>query len=348
MYKKQFFIMIVLFFSLFLGACATRASSESEGTGQQDVYDVPSNYTAFVIPATGGNLSGQVKFDSVEYLEEKKVASKRIVLDKQLVGGAWRTTTLVYLTDRSPVTRLWTEDAGTGTKSVNEALCGETSEGISVCFQLSMAAQVVETDTAKYLYWYPTSTLQNPKIGGVYVNTPLSDVIDNQVRSYATSLIGEQTKKRTLSQVILEANDIVKLVATESQKYFKQQGITIGYLGMGGEIKLPQEIQDVINRLYIAQREQEIAKVKATTMAIDADAAKKAIMLKGEGDAYAFTLLVKAVGEGNVDKLGPSLESYRWDGVRLTVKLSDTTAVAVPLPQVTPTKTVAPTATPKK
>lgn len=349
--------LVVLFLALLLvatsgTACATRAENASQGTSIQDVVELQPNQTAFLIPTIAGSLSDQEKFQSANYYESKKVPAKRILLDKELQAGKYLPKNYVYIVDRTPVARQWTEDKGTGTTASNEALCAETNQSIRVCYQIAVAVAVTEDDAATYLYYYPADKLRDQNIGGVYVSTPLSQVVDNQVRNFALSVLGRETKSRDLEAVVSQTNDIVTATLTEATTFFKKQGISIVYLGMGGDIKLDPEIQSVINRLYVAQKERDIAKAQATTTAINAEAQKNALMLKGQGDALALAELVKAMG-GDTSHLGDALTGYRWDGSRLTVTLAPTTraAVALPLPTTEPAAVpspAAPSPTPRK
>lgn len=337
---------------LLLGTgCATRAETASQGTSQQDVVELQPNQTAFLIPTIAGSLSDQERFQSATYYESRKVAAKRILLDKELQAGKYLPKNYVYIVDRTPVSRQWTEDKGTGTTASNEALCTETNQSLRVCYQIAVAVAVTEQDAATYLYYYPADKLRDAQVGGVYVSTPLAQVVDNQVRNYALTVLGRETKNRDLESTYTQTNEIVATTLKESAEFFKKQGITIVYLGMGGDLKLDPEIQAAINRLYVAQKEREVAKARATTTAIDADAQRNALMLKGQGDAAALSELVKAMG-GDASHLGDALTGYRWDGSRLTVTLAPTTQTAVALPQPTdePTRvpTPTPSATPKK
>lgn len=159
-------------------------------------------------------------------------------------------------------------------------------------------------------------------------------MVDNQVRNYALAKLAAETKQRTLKDVITEANTIVSAVEESTKTYFKQQGITITYLGLGGELGLSTAIQNSINSVYVAEQQQQVAKIQATTMAINAEAQRNAIELKGQADAKAMEELLKAVG-GDLSNLGPALEAYRWDGSRLTVTLGPGTNTALTIPQPT-------------
>ncbi|KKT76122.1 MAG: hypothetical protein UX31_C0009G0008 [Candidatus Nomurabacteria bacterium GW2011_GWA1_46_11] len=334
-------------------ACSSeRATTQSEKYGSQDVIAVQPNQTAFVIPATGGSFSDQAKFDSVDYLESRKVASKRVTIDKENVGQKYVPKVFVILVDRTPVARQWTAEAGTGTNSSNESLCAESNESIQVCFQISMAAAVREEEASTYLYNFPTTRLQDQQVSGVYLATALDTVVDNQVRQYLQKIIGNETASRNLRQIIADKAQIIASGERQAIDYFRRQGITIAYVGLGGQLGLDPAVQKVINELFVAQQRQQIAQVNATTTAIDAAAQKNALILKGEGDAQALAVLYKALGS-DAANLGSVLESYRWDGSRLTVTLAPNTVPAIEVPQATPAPTAAPptpaaTATPKK
>lgn len=322
-----------------LAACgwATRASNESQSTGQDDIVNIAPNQTAFQIPVTGGNESGQVQFDSADYLEKNKVPAKQATIHKELKGGAYYPTTYVYLVTREPVSVQWTSNTGTGTNQADESLCGESIEGVQICFQITLAAGINEKDAATYLYYYPSASLQDPKVGGVFSNTPLKQVVDNQIRNYVLDLLSKAAKERKLSEIIPQANAIVLQAEKDAKDYFAKQGITIAYLGMGGEIELDPAIQKVINDLYIAQQQIEIAKLEATKTAINAEAERHALEVKGQGDAAALKAIEDAVGgPENLAKMAGVIEAYRWDGSKLTVQLTQNggqVPVAIPVPQ---------------
>lgn len=333
---------------LALMGCAPRATTESEKTSIADVVDIKPNQTVFVIPTIAGSKEEQARFESIDYLESKKVASKRVILDKDNVGGKYLPKTYVILVDRTPVARQWTKESTTGTNASNEALCGESSESIEVCFQISMAAAVEETNTATYLYYFPTTKLQDAQVNGVYKATDLDQIVDNQVRQYLTQKIGDSCATRTLRDIIKDKAEIVRGAETAAKKYFKDQGITLAYVGLGGQLMIDQEIQTVINRLFVAEQEREIAKAQATRTIIDAEAAKRALELKGEGDAKALAELKKALGDMD---LGSAITAYRWNGSYISVILSSETkpSVALPLPTaVVPAAQPTGTAVPKK
>lgn len=342
-YLKKLFNdgMLSLLLIFLLAGCSTqRATTASETYGTADIVTVSPNQTAFVIPATGGNLSEQVKFDSQQYLESKKVPQKRITIDKDNIGQKYVPKTFVILVDRTQVARQWTKAPDTGTTAANQALCAESNESINVCFEISTAASITEEDASTYLYNYPTTKVADGQVGGVFVASPLGDVIDNQVRQYIQSKIGTESATRNLRAIIADKAKIVSDAETAAKANFKKQGITLYYVGLGGPLDLAPEVQRSIDALFIADQQVQIAKLHATVTAVNADAAKYAAITRGDGDAQALKKLSDALG-GNVANLGSALEGYRWDGSRVLIT-GDKPGVAVTLPQPTATSTPVP------
>lgn len=339
--KKTGFVLFTLVVLLLSAACGTgRATNASESNASQDIVSVSPNQSAFVIPATGGNLSDQTQFESAAYLATKKVALKRIVIDKDHLGDKYVPKTYVILVNRTPVSRSWTGSLDTGTTSKDEALYAESNESIQVGFQISIAASVQDENAALYLYNYPTTKLQDPQVGGVYIATELAIVVDNQVHQYLLKILGDECASRDLKTIIKEKAKIVARAEEETIKTFAKQGITISYVGLGGELSLQPEIQKAINDTYIAQQKIEIAKQNAQVMGIEAEAYRNAAVTKGKGDADALKAINDSIG-GNAANLGSALEGYRWNGSRVTVQLAPEGNIqpsipVVPVPVATP------------
>lgn len=303
-------------------ACTpNRAVNSSESNQSADIVEIQPNQTAFVIPAVGGNLAEQAQFDSIDYLVSKKVASKRVVLEKTYVGARYVTNNIVILVTRTPVARQWTKSTGTGTGEKNQSLCGESIESIEVCFQIAASAEIQERDAAVYLYHYPTTKVQNNQLGSVYTATELEAVVDNQVHNYLVAYLAEQTGRMTLDEIIAGKVSIVDQGAVQTKAYFGGRGITIDHLGMGGELVLPPDVQDVRNRLYISQKEREISQNLG-------EAYDKLQGQRGTTDAANLAKMYNSLG-GNASSVGAALEGYRWNGSRVTVQLGSDSNVGV-------------------
>ncbi|MCA9190036.1 MAG: hypothetical protein KDA99_30635, partial [Planctomycetales bacterium] len=88
--------------------------------------EIDTSETGFLIPLEG-DTSSQLSFESEKYLDQRKVATKRVQVLHRWVQtgrlpnvGEYVDTVRLVKVDRSPVTREWTADSSSGTNSKNE------------------------------------------------------------------------------------------------------------------------------------------------------------------------------------------------------------------------------------
>ena len=240
------------------------------GCGFVKPYDKPEfveikpNQTAFVIPLEGAT-SDQGKFDSEKFLQDAQVASKRIqVPHKWVKTGKWRgsgqymDTVRVIVVDRYPETREWS-DKGKG------SFVGESKDSIKFKQGISATAQILEGDTAKFLYQYS--------------GKPLQKVMDTEIRNKIGSVLLEKYGTMDIDKIRGSKDKIIDEVRKEVEPYFKKRGITLSNIGYIGDLQyLQSDVQEAINKKFKAEQEQraqsisnktEIEKAKA-----DAQAAK--------------------------------------------------------------------------
>jgi len=88
------------------------------------------NETAFLLPLLG-DPKKQAALNSEEYLRANLVQMQQVRIPQQWVqkgyqyiayNGEWRDAAVLIRVDRSPVTRVWTADANTGTSNRDEAI----------------------------------------------------------------------------------------------------------------------------------------------------------------------------------------------------------------------------------
>ncbi len=242
-------------------------------------YDVPeferieSNETAFVIPVTGASKENQGKFNSAEFLNELKVGTKRIQIPHTWIqtgrmynSGEWVDTVRVLKVNRSPVSREWTVDSSSGTRDRDEGIYVESRDSIGFYVGVAITAAVEETDTALYLYRFPSGKL-------------LDDVIDENIRSFVqTELSAEfgglplEDKLNSEDEVTQKGcktakTEVFKQAAERIRNHFKTTfGITISNLGLiGGLTYDDKEIQEGINNAYLEEmgiKQAENARLK--------------------------------------------------------------------------------------
>lgn len=243
-------------------------------------YDKPefkkieASQTAFLIPLEG-KTSKQDKFMSEEFLEQSKIATKRIQIHHKWIKegrnivfekGKHVATEELIVVERKPETREWTEQQTTGTSAKNEGIVAESKESIGFMARMNVSAQIEEVDASRFLYRYN--------------NKKLSDVLDTEIRAKIESRFVEECSKRTLEDILLNKEQIMKSVRDFIIPYFKDNGVTITVVGLKGEFTyLNPSIQENIDAKFKAQKENEAQTIKNKTKIEQAQADSKAISI---------------------------------------------------------------------
>lgn len=326
------YIMGVLVTSLVLSGCI--------GPAKVDKFEeIAPNETAFVIPLEGASKKNQGKFDSVGYLEEKKVAAKRIYKPQRQVdtGRMWWEykyipTVKIIRVDRAPVTFVWEGKRGAkGIRKGTEGVAVESRDSIGFNVGINISAFITEKDTAKFLYYYPSGDLD--KVLGKIVKSKSTEILSREFAKY--DLEGSQAKVNKYGKVVSEAIDgarqrkgeIVALASEELKKFFTQTGVTISTFGLIGGLSYDdKDIQEAINdnfkteldiknkaNIRLAQEEtneNNIAiaradKISAQEFAQAAQARKKQVSLEIE----------KMLAEAKLKEAEAKIiAAKRWDG----------------------------------
>lgn len=260
--------------------------------------DVDTNETAFLVPLEGDG-GAQVKFQSVEMLENAKVATKRVQIPhrwsqegRMSNDGQYIPMARLIKVNRSPVTRVWTASSGTGTSAKNEAVHVESKDSVGFEMGFTCTAYVREEDTAKFLYMNAAGALDK--------------VMDSE-------FLG---RIQTVSQGIMSQYDVdvcrakkaelQKAVSQDIVEYYKNRGITVSNVGIvGGFTYENPAIQKAIDEAAIAQNLKvvEQAKYEAQlkrneTIQIEATATAEKMTKEAEGQAQSKLITAKAEAEG--------------------------------------------------
>jgi hypothetical protein len=270
------------------------------GPYQKEVaVTIEPNETAFLIPLEGASQSGQGKFMSVEYLEQAKVATKRITVPTRQQKLGWETwnyqwipTMIVIKVNRSPVTREWTKTANTGTSPKDQAIVVESVESIDFYLGVNATALIQEEDAAKFLYYFSGKSLE--------------DVMDTVIRGYVQSYLYREYGSRTLEECRADKKKIFAAMQEEAKATFKAKGITIENIGgsEGYTYKDPK-IQEAINSVFAAQQQVLVAKSEKDAQDMrnqkDLEIANNGAKIKKvEADAYAQATLVRGKADADV------------------------------------------------
>lgn len=226
---------------------------------QESLYvDIKPNETAYLIPLEKGSKNGQAKMNSESYLEDQKVAAKRVNIPTrwQQTGrfgntGKWIKTVTVIVVDRAPVTREWT-DGDNGTSTKKEHITVESKNSIGFGIPITCTASIPEDRTSRFLYEYSGKSLDY--------------IMDYEIRAYIQDKLTAGFGSRDLKVCQEERQTIYDDMKVATIKHFAEKGIKINTIGAAGDwTYLNKEIQDAINLEYVAQK-----KLDASQKEVDA------------------------------------------------------------------------------
>lgn len=234
-----FVLIIVCLFSFTLTGCVKPPKVDMP-------INIETNETAFLVPLEGDTES-QGKFMSLDYLEQSKVAAKRVLLPQTTIKIGrfdheikWVPSMRVIKVDRTPVTREWTQDSDKGTTSKNEAVDVESRDSIGFSVGVNITTMVTEENSAKFLYYY--------------AGKPLAEVTDENVRGFVTSLLSQEFGSRELQKCKSDKKAIQTLLSKKTSEHFDKFGVTVSNIGIVGGLSYEDgEIQSAINDAYTAE-----------------------------------------------------------------------------------------------
>lgn len=294
-------------------------------TGCVKPYDKPefitieASQTAFLIPLVG-DTTDQASFASEELLEQAKVATKEIQIPHRWVqtgrrnwSGEWRSSAKLIVVERKPVSREW--DSGDTAATSQNAIWGETSDGIGFYVGMSCSAQINEEDATKFLYRFN--------------NTPLESIIDNEIKTMVKDEFNRQASKYSSSELHTNKTNIISSVKDAVTDYFKDFGITITVLGTNEGFTFENKtIQDAIDKKFASEQElvtqQNLNDVAIAKAQAEADAAKIAaqaeaevLMIKAEAEAEANRKISASLTDAIIEMKKTENEALmyeRWNG----------------------------------
>jgi hypothetical protein len=237
-----------------------------------EAYFILPNESAFFIPDVGANKDSQSQFGSEEYLKANKIPAKRFTIPHTKFSGSgmWSDfyvpTGRLIIVDRTPYNREWVASKNRGTSTKDESFPCQSSEGINITVEISIATSVQEENAAKYLYNFgvrpPTGDRKTPEVifTSVFYGRSLAEIMDNVGRGKVQTMVCNEISSRTLDKTNAEATKIIDTVSKGAATFLESKGITLDYIGWAGTFTFDHEIQSAINRRYIAGQDVEIAK----------------------------------------------------------------------------------------
>ena len=222
-----------------------------------EYVEIDTSETGFLIPLEGDGTQ-QARFQSEDYLKQKKVATKRVQIVHRWSQegrlehvGRWIPSVRLVKVNRSPITREWTtEQAAVGVARQNDkAIWVESGDSVGFSMGFNCTAFIAEEDAAKFLYWYPSGSL--------------ADVMDHEIRGRIQQTAAEIAGKYPLNILRTRKQEIVDAVKNDVTNFFTARGVTVTTIGMfGGMTYENPEIQKSIDGTFIAQQLRVVAEAK--------------------------------------------------------------------------------------
>jgi hypothetical protein len=281
MREPQPWVLYAIAFGL-LAAVPQPAKAFFEKTDRTEAVLIGPNDSAFWIPDVGDNKTSQAQMDSEQYLNERKVVSKRFIIPHQKLSGSgvgWGSwdyyvpTGRLIIVDRSPYSREWVNDETRGSSTKKEGIQCQSKEGLNVTVGISIGVTVRPEDAAKFLYRFGVKKPEGIVRGtneatdadgkliftSVYYGRSLAEVMDDNGRKKIQTLICNQINGRDFDLVNAEAVQIMAAVEKDAKDYLVSMGITQEFIGWGDTFEFDPLVQAAINRAYVAQQDKAIA-----------------------------------------------------------------------------------------
>lgn len=289
-------------------------------------YNVPkfenieNNQTGFLVPMDG-KTTDQAHFDSVDYLKERKVATKRVQVTRRWIQKWWLPANGEYIdevrlikVDRSPVIKEWTDELSTGSNQKDDSLRAQSKDGTGLKLNFTCTALIPEEHCADFLYWYKGDNLEH--------------IMDHEVRARVQSVAAEFCAQYSLVDLRGHQHDLAVSARKDVTEFFAKRGIMITNLGLiGGFHYINPEIQKAIDqtikdqqlqvsatavqgqKLIEAKTRQEQQKLDNETMKLAAEGKSVAVQTEAEGRAAAEVKDKEGISKGI--KLLADAEAYK-------------------------------------
>jgi hypothetical protein len=268
-----------------------------------EYVEIDTSETGFLIPLEGDGTQ-QAKFQSEEYLKQRKVAAKRVQITHRWsqegrisTDGRWIPTVRLVKVNRSPITREWMSLGQTNGEGVrrpthsDQAIWIESGDSVGFSMGFTCTSFISEDDAAKFLYWYPSGSLH--------------EVMDREVRARVQQVAAEVAAKYPLDTLRTKKQEISDAVKTDLTNFFATRGITITTVGMfGGMTYENPAIQKSIDDTFIAQQLKVVSEAKFEAqkkenerIELEANAVAERARREAQGQADARTTAAKAEAE---------------------------------------------------
>jgi len=255
--------------------------------------EISNNETGFLVPMDE-SPDKQARFESAQYLKEKKVLAKRVQIVRRWVQKGWLYNTGEYIdtyrlikVDRTPLIREWAKDPEPGTPISDDAVTAQSKDGTSIRLSITCTAFIPESSddtpegSEQFLYYYRGESLAN--------------IMDQEVRARCQAIASEFCAQHPLDTLRGTQHELMQAVKEDVIPFFKKRGISITNIGLvGGFHYVNRDIQAAIDSSIKAQQLkvsaqafQEKEKVEQQTKMLNQEIDNKTLKLNAEGKAAA-------------------------------------------------------------
>ncbi len=274
-----------------------------------EYVEIDTSDTGFLIPLEG-DTTQQAHFESVAYLQARKVAAKRIQIahrwnQEGRLGndGRWLPLVRLVKVNRSPLTREWTS-AGKHAAG-DKAIWIESADSVGFSMGFTCTAFIDEKDAATFLYWYPSGSL--------------ATVMDSELRGRIQQTAAEVAAKYPLDSLRAKKQEIADAVKQDVTAFFALRGITITTVGMfGGMTYENAAIQKAIDETVIAQQLKVVSEAKFSAqqrendrIELEAKATAEKYRLEARGKSDARLAEAEAEAKASIAKATAESEAIR-------------------------------------
>jgi hypothetical protein len=256
-----------------------------EKADRTEIYPILPNQSAFWIPEVGAVKDKQVQIDSEAFLNENKVQLNRFQVPHQKLTGSAGTSVFsgwdyyvpagrLIIVDRTPFSREWVDSSDRGTSAKKEGFPCQSKEGLNVTVGVALGASVSQANAARYLFRFGVLPQRGEVRGtadsvendgriifqSVYYSRSVQNVMDDFGRKKILELICDQITARTFDKVNEDAKLIKDTAAKQVVDFFAGYGITIDFMGWADTFTFDKEVQEAVNRLYIAKQDEDIGR----------------------------------------------------------------------------------------
>ena len=281
--SERLAVLLAVGGALLIGTTDGRAFFEK--VDRTEIYPILPNQSAFWIPEVGAVKDKQVQIDSEAFLNENKVQLNRFQVPHQKLTGSAGSSVFsgwdyyvpagrLIIVDRTPFSREWVDAHDRGTSAKKEGFPCQSKEGINITVGVALGASVSQANAAKYLFRFgvlpPRGTVNGTAdsvendgriiFQSVYYSRSVQNVMDDFGRKKILELICDQIVSRTFDKANEEAKQIKDVAAKQIVDFFAGYGITIDFMGWADTFTFDRDVQDAVNRLYIAKQDEDIGR----------------------------------------------------------------------------------------